>query len=364
MALCRDTPPDIVVSDWMMPGMSGLELCATLRKEFPDDYIYFIILTSKTGIDDLTEALSIGADDFLSKPLSHQELIARISAGERLLDMTRQLREKNRLVTHTLERMRRMNERLDHDLAEARRLQLSLSAKGPVELPGWSIHFDLEPSGHVGGDILGTFPSGGDRVGIYSIDVSGHGITSALVTMRLSSWLSGGSPKRNLALFEGPEGVRMLPPDQVCARLNERFLSDHDLGHYFTILIGELDPQTGRFVFCQAGHPHPLLRDSTGKMQMVGSGGPPVGLLDDMEYEVGEIVLKRGTRLLIYSDGITECPSPDGTMVDEQGLMRLIDRHATLSGAKLLSAIRAELSAMLDGADLPDDVSTILIERH
>lgn len=364
LLLCRETPPDIVVSDWMMPGMSGLDLCAALRAETGENYIYFIILTSKTGTEDLATALSIGADDFVSKPLSHQELIARIAAGERILGMTRELREKNRLVMRTLERMRRMNDRLDQDLAEARRLQLSLSAKGPIHVPGWSIHFDLEPSGHVGGDILGTFPAGDGRIGLYSIDVSGHGITSALVTMRLSSWLAGGSPKRNIALSDGRTGIRMLPPDQVCTRLNERFLADHDTGHYFTILIGELDPKTGRFAFCQAGHPHPLHRTAGGETRFVGQGGPPVGLIDDMEYETGEIVLAPGDRLLIYSDGITECPAPDGTLLDDTGLTRMIDRYADVHGAELFYAIRAELAQIRDGGDLPDDVSAILIERR
>ena len=364
LALCRESPPDIVVSDWMMPGLSGLDLCAALRANGHDDYIYFIILTSKTGTEDLAKALSVGADDFVTKPLSHQELIARIAAGERILGMTCELREKNRLVMRTLDRMRRMNERLDQDLAEARRLQLSLSAKWPIEVPGWSIHFDLEPSGHVGGDILGTFPVGEDRIGLYSIDVSGHGITSALVTMRLSSWLSGGSPKRNIALTEGPDGIRMLPPDRICTRLNERFLADHDTGHYFTILIGEHDPRTGRFAFCQAGHPHPLHCLEAGAMRYVGPGGPPVGLIDDMEYETGEIFLAPGDRLLIYSDGITECPAPDGTMVDEVGLTRMIDRYRDARDAELFSAIRAELAHMRDGGDLPDDISAILIERR
>ena len=294
---CRESAPDIVVSDWMMPGMSGLDLCAALRREVQDDYVYFIMLTSKSATEDLAEALRAGADDFVSKPLSQMELAARIAAGDRILAMSRELREKNRLVMRTLSSMERMNERLEQDLAEARRLQLSLAPRGPVETEGGSAHFLLRPSGHVGGDILGTFPAGHGRIGLYSMDVSGHGIASALVTMRLSSWLSGRSPERNIALCHGEDGPEMSAPDVVCTRLNERFLAEYDTGHYFTMIAAEFDPSTGLVRYAQAGHPHPLHLPREGAPRLIGQGGPPVGLMDDMAYETCEVVLTRDTAL-------------------------------------------------------------------
>ena len=98
LELCRTAPPDLVLSDWMMPGMSGPEFCREFRGLTRDTYGYFILLTSKSEKNDIAHGLDAGADDFLTKPINAAELRARIAAGERILRMERELTEKNRLV--------------------------------------------------------------------------------------------------------------------------------------------------------------------------------------------------------------------------------------------------------------------------
>ncbi len=364
LEICRSSPPRIVISDWMMPGMSGVDFCRILREEQQDAYIYVIILTSKSDKEDLAVALSEGADDFLSKPLSGEELRGRIVAGERLLKMSGELREKNRQVTAALEKVRDLNAALDRDLVEARKLQMSLVPRMPVTRDGWQVSFVLQPSGHVGGDMIGTFPAGEQKIGIYALDVSGHGIASALITARLSSWLSGDSPAQNIALSHDDSGIRMLSPDEICRRLNARFLGDIGTDHYFTILIGELDFSTGRFVYCQAGHPNPLVQSRTGETRFIGRGGLPVGLIGEADYEVQEVTIASEERVLIYSDGVTECPGTEDELLDEQGLARIVRGCRDLSGPALLSAIGWQLSSLVDDGELPDDMSAILIERR
>ncbi len=363
LEVCHAARPRIVISDWMMPGMSGLDLCRRLRG-IDDDYIYFIILTSKSDKEDLATALREGADDFLSKPLSAEELRARIAAGERLLKMSGELRQKNRLISTTLEKVRDLNAALDRDLVEARKLQMSLVPRRPVEQGAWRISFALQPSGHIGGDMIGAFPTEPGRIGIYALDVSGHGIASALITARLSSWLSGAEPDGNIALARSDAGPRMMAPDEVCRRLNGRFLGDIGTDHYFTIVIGELDLATGRFVFCQAGHPHPLVQVADGTVSFTGAGGPPIGLLEDAEFTVEEVIMPPGSRLLLYSDGITECPDPGGSMLEEEGLARLMRSRRDIGGEALLAALSWELSALVDDGEIPDDLSAILVEHR
>lgn len=94
--ICRVEPPDLIVSDWIMPGLSGVELCRALRDEEFDFYIYFIMVASKSEKHEIAEALDSGADDYLHKPVSSDELRARITAGERILRVQRALFEKDR----------------------------------------------------------------------------------------------------------------------------------------------------------------------------------------------------------------------------------------------------------------------------
>ncbi|MCB1347337.1 MAG: response regulator, partial [Maritimibacter sp.] len=126
LQILRSAPVDLVLSDWMMPGMDGLELCRQVRALQQESYVYFILLTSKNEKGAVAQGLDVGADDFLTKPVSPDELRARIYAGDRILKMTRELSEKNRLITATLDEMSALYDALDRDLIEARKMQQSL----------------------------------------------------------------------------------------------------------------------------------------------------------------------------------------------------------------------------------------------
>lgn len=112
----------------------------------------------------------------------------------------------------------------------------------------------------------------------------------------------------------------------------------------------------------QAGHPHPLVLRSNGDTEMIGSGGLPVGLIPQAEYEEETFFLAPGDRLLIYSDGLTECPGTDGKMLEEDGLKRLCRRHRTLGPTGFLSALSDEPAIFAGGSDLPDDVSALVLD--
>ena len=122
LEICKTEQPDIVLSDWMMPGMSCLELCRSFRNLPNDDYGYFIILTSKGEKDEVAEGLRAGADDFLTKAINADELRARISAGERILGMQGELTYKNCMISETLDELQRVYDSLDKDLIEGKKI--------------------------------------------------------------------------------------------------------------------------------------------------------------------------------------------------------------------------------------------------
>ena len=185
MEICSTDPPDLILSDWMMPGMNGLEFCRAFREQSKESYSYFILLTSKSEKNEIAQGLDAGADDFLTKPVSSDELRARISAGERILRMQRELSEKNRIVSDTLDELQRVYDAIDRDLVQARKIQQSLVPELSRKFGSSSVSLLLKPCGHIGGDLVGMFSPGVNRLGFYSIDVSGHGITSAMMTARL-----------------------------------------------------------------------------------------------------------------------------------------------------------------------------------
>lgn len=363
LEICQDEPLDLILSDWMMPGMDGLEFCKQFRKLKRDSYGYFILLTSKSEKDEVAHGLDVGADDFLTKPVNASELRARIRAGERIQLMERELTEKNRTVTDALAEIQCLYDTIDRDLIEAKKLQQSLVKERYRDFGTAEVSLLLRPCGHVGGDLVGFFPINDSQIGLFSIDVSGHGITSALMTARLAGFLSGSTPDQNLALEHCERsGYSAKSPALVAEHLNNLVLDEMDTEHYFTLLLAHLDLNTGAVVATQAGHPHPAIQRADGAVEYCGEGGLPVGLVPGATYEDFDISLRSGDRLLLMSDGITECPNREGSMLDEDGVAEMLARNRHIRGSQLLETVMWDLYDYADGQEFPDDISAALIE--
>jgi sigma-B regulation protein RsbU (phosphoserine phosphatase) len=361
--LCRAHQPDLVMSDWMMPGMNGLEFCQEFRAMPRDRYGYFILLTSKSGKEEIAHGLDAGADDFLTKPVNAAELRARIAAGDRILRMERELTETNRLVKSTLDELQSLYDALDSDLIEAKKLQQSLVSDRYRDLGAAEVSLLLRSSGHVGGDLVGFFPISETRFGLYGIDVSGHGISSALMTARLAGYLSAVSPDQNLALRRMPDGRFVpKPPAETIAALNQLILNEMETEHYFTLLLADVDLISGKVTMAQAGHPYPALQRATGRVEMIGSGGLPVGLIDGAEYQDFEFFMAPGDRLMIHSDGVVECANPDGALLDDHGLAQILGELRQTRGMACLESLIWKLVDFAQTDELADDVSAVLLE--
>ncbi|MCV3270029.1 PP2C family protein-serine/threonine phosphatase [Roseobacter sinensis] len=362
LAACQARAPELILSDWMMPGMSGIEFCKAFREMSGERYSYFILLTSKSEKNDVAAGLDAGADDFLTKPVDGNELRARLTAGQRILEMQRELTLKNHVITETLDELQRLYNSLDSDLIEAKQLQQSLVPERCKSFEGGDLSLLLRSSGHVGGDLVGFFPAAEGHLGLFAIDVSGHGISSALMTARLAGYLSATALDQNIALERTETGYRSRPPAEAIETLNELVLDEMETEHYFTMMLADIDLATGAVVIGQAGHPHPVIQRANGCLEQDGTGGFPVGLMSGVTFSQFEMQLHPGDRLLILSDGVTECPNHEGDLLGENGLEQLLAMHRDVQGAALFDAILQSMTDFSGLSEFPDDVSGLLFE--
>ena len=364
LALCETTTVDIIVSDWMMPGMSGAEFCRKFRARHSESSVYFILLTAQTEKETLAEGLESGADDFLSKPFNSVELRARLQAGERLVSAQRDMATKNVELLGALDKLSNAYAAIDRDLVEAQKFQEALVPERYIPLGNTDITMLFQPSGHVGGDLVGYFWVDKHTVGAYSVDVSGHGVCSALMTARIASYLSSAAPDRNIALNDWGEGYVMIPPEEVCRRLNDLLQADEDTDQYLTMSIARIDLETGNIDLAQAGHPSPMLQYPDGSVEFLEMFSMPIGLVDAPEFSSTSLTLREGERLLLYSDGVTECPGlGEDDMLDEDGLASLANPLALKHGPEYVKALVDGLADYAGNADFPDDLSAVMIER-
>ena len=363
LALWDAAPFEIVISDWMMPGMSGVEFCRAVRARANEAYSYFILLTSKSETEEVTRGLEAGADDFLTKPFNADELRARLRAGERIVGMQRQVMHKNAEIRAALDKIQDLYDALDRDLQEARKLQLGLMQNRRQDYDQGHVSILMRPSGHVGGDLAGSFRINHGRIGVYSVDVSGHGVASAMMTARLAGLLSGGSPDQNIAIRKATMGQQFAwAPDAVASRLNRLMLEDVQAEQYFTLAYAEVDLFAGSFSIVQAGHPHPVILRANRQVEVIGAGGLPIGLIPGATYETLTAQLQPGDRLVLLSDGVTECPSPFGEELGQDGLTAILERLSDMPSDQLIEALQWELVAFHGKAEFPDDVSALIFD--
>ncbi|WJS83434.1 fused response regulator/phosphatase [Paracoccus sp. TOH] len=363
MRICLERRPDIVISDWMMPGQSGLEFCRRFRDMQSDRYGYFILLTTRNDKKDIAEGLRAGADEFMTKPVSGAELLARLSASERILRMEENLRSANAQLSTTLARLRETQAAIDRDLREAQRLQQGLVRERHGRFGDFDLSLLMRPAGHIGGDLVGFFPINGRRIGLFALDVAGHGVAAALLSARLAALLSSAAD-HNIALRITELGLYdSRPPAEVLRHLNILMLEELRTDSYFTMVYADLDFLSGRLRLVQAGHPHPVLQRADGRIERIGRGGLPVGVFPRADYEEVQLVLRPGDRLFITSDGLTESENARGEPLGEEGLQAILRTNALLRGDALLESI-CWSAAHYAGGQRNDDISAVLIERR
>jgi sigma-B regulation protein RsbU (phosphoserine phosphatase) len=350
-AIREDPDVAVLVTDWVMPGESGPELCRRVRALERPRYLPIILLTSLAGRDDLALALEAGADAFLRKPFHAPELRAQMHVAERIL----QLEER---LACQVARATRAIERIEADLSHAAAIQRSLLPDHPPPCPGLRFAWHYQACERLTGDMFHVFGLDADRVALYVLDVSGHGTAAALHSVSLSRMLAPSEEQGGILMRGGAPRA----PCEVLRQLNRRSPSLEQSGQYLTLLYGILDLRSRSFCYARAGHPGPVLVRGGSARHCDEEGGIPIGVAFDAIYRDLELPLAPGDLLLLFSDGVHETRSASG---EEFGIARLLDAASAagaLGAQRGVDAVRARLDGFRAHAPQRDDLTLLGIE--
>lgn len=355
--LLATTPIDVVVCDVNMPRVSGLDLMRWAREHCP--HPLWIVVTGQGTFEAATEALKLGAFDFLTKPIfaavqlrtavtnaaRQQALVAdREVALRSLTENNERLARTNGTLEKAVLALREQQAMIDQDLERAERI---LQALLPYELrpiDALQVNVGHRPSAAIGGDFYGTAMLDEHHLAIYVADVAGHGVSAALLAVLFKQRLEAKD-----------ERSRPRRPAAVLSDLNRALMDECQAsGLFVTAAYALIDTSTRTATFASAGHPPAVLLRRASLCRHLEKTGPALGLNADAAYEERTISLDEGDRLLLYTDGMTDAlweGAPDLDTI-------LSTVPADDDGARVIDHL---LSWSQRGEGAEDDVTLLLV---
>lgn len=366
----RRDPPDLILLDINMPEMNGYEVCEQLKADDTLKGIPVIFISALTEQLDKVKAFATGGVDYITKPFQMEELHARVETHLKLRRLQIELEETN-------SRLAKANDRMSRDLKAAAKIQETFLPREAPRVPGLNFAWIYRPCDELAGDGLNIIPLGDGNVGLYILDVSGHGVASALLSVTLSRLLSPPSdPSSILVHRDGGVGrpapsarsgdlhqtmFDITPPAEVAARLNQLFPFDAATEQFATLVYGILNTATGEFRYVSTGHPGPVHLPSGADPIILESAGFPIGMAEDA-YEERSIHLGAGDRLYLYSDGVPEAMDPAGKPFGNARLLATIGQWRAEPLQADVATLLGEITRWHGSESPHDDISILAVE--
>ncbi|EPV3354963.1 two-component system response regulator RssB [Pseudomonas aeruginosa] len=343
--------PDLVICDLRMPQIDGLELIRRIRQTASETPI--IVLSGAGVMSDAVEALRLGAADYLIKPL--EDLAVLEHSVRRALDRA-YLRVENQRYRDKLEAANRELQAslnlLQEDQNAGRQVQMNMLPVTPWSIEGLEFSHRIIPSLYLSGDFVDYFRVDERRVAFYLADVSGHGASSAFVTVLLKFMTTRllYESRRNGTLPE-------FKPSEVLAHINCGLINTK-LGKHVTMLGGVIDLEKNSLTYSIGGHlPLPVLFVE-GQASYLEGRGLPVGLFDDATYDDRVMELPPSFSLSLFSDGILDV-LPGATLKEKEA--SLPEQVAAAGGT--LDGLR-QVFGLANLAEMPDDIALLVLSRN
>jgi serine phosphatase RsbU (regulator of sigma subunit) len=342
--------PDLVLCDLRMPGMDGLQVLATVTRDFPE--LPILVVSGMGGINDAIQALKLGAWDYVTKPIEDMAVLEHaINHALERARLRRENREHREHLEVVNEQLRQTLRRLQEDESAARRIQFQLLPENDKQYRNYRFSRHLLTSQYLSGDFVDYFAIDGEHLGFYIADVSGHGVSSAFVTVMLKSYMG-----RYRELHRQNRDKGILNPAETLSRLNREIFGCH-MDKYLTMFYGVIHWSNNQLRYSSGGQfPFPILFDGE-RAGYIGKKSLPIGLFDFASYRTEYLDLPRRFVLALISDGILET-LPQASLRDKQTFLLDMIRDTDIDIENLIQVLGLDRAG-----PLPDDVTLLLIKR-
>lgn len=334
--------PTVILQDLIMPDIDGLTLVKFYRAKQELKEIPLIVLSTKEETTTKAEAFALGANDYIVKQTDKIELIARIRYHSQAYINLLQRNE-------AYDKLLKSQQELASELEKAANYVVSLL---PSEVVTTQIQtkWAFIPSAQLGGDCFGYHWLDKDNFAIYLLDVCGHGVGAALLSVSaLNSIRSQSLPNTDFT-----------NPSQVLTALNKSYQMEDHNGLYFTMWYAVLNLPSRKISFASAGHPPAILINSNKKAEMLTSNNFIIGGMPDFDYEFATAEIEGGSSLYVFSDGVYEVFKPDGTLWSIEELSQFLVENITPENAELMG-LHKHLQVMGSNEILDDDYSILKV---
>ena len=334
LAMARERLPDLILLDIMMPKMDGIEVCRHLRADSSLSFMPIIMVTAKTDSKDVVAGLEAGGDEYLTKPVDHAALVARVKSMLRIKSLHDTVLEQSA--------------QLQSQLETATRIQSLFWPEIPELTGGSHIWAEAIPAAYVSGDLYDVIPLPDDSLLTYVADVSDKGVPAALVMAALSTRIRS-------------EARNQYEIDTLLETVNNRLHSlTSEEGFFATIVLARYWPHSGKMQLALAGHLQPLWIGESGIGNLPQINGISLGVTPDVRYEKKEILLSPGESLLLFSDGVIEAENEDSELFGNE---RLVDFIKDEKGPPWGSGLLDFISNWRGNSSASDDLTILEIWR-